>query len=248
MPRKLNTKRKARKTKRSFRRPRKTSDLVIYKSVKQNPVPPRLRTQLALDFYGAAASGAASGHYFCGMNFMYQSLASGGWPGASLTIATANPFGFTALCNTNLYRRYRVYGSRIEVEFLPQALTDTVEVTVTPSQLSTSPASVALGMSQRQTVSGFNSSNKNNMNSKKGSALVNYITQHKLLGVSYQAIKDDLSQNYTGGAAAAPGVPMYWVVNWQTPDAVTLAVILEYRVRIRYDVEFYQFTGSTLDP
>lgn len=221
-------------------------NIVVYKSFQQNPYPQRYRCKFTTAFYGAIAAGTATGSYFAWMNSAYLPFNTGGWPGAAsgLSIATLQPTGYSAMVNVNLYNSVRVLSSKITVEFLPQALTDTVEVVVVPCRSNSVPASVQVALSQPWARHHFMSSSK--MNTKNGSMITNYISQHKFLGVSFDAIKNDLSGNYTHAYNTNPAVDFLWSVQWGTPDAVNLATALEYRVKLVHYVELYNNTSATL--
>lgn len=217
-----------------------TTEVVTYQMPRQMPFPPRYRTKFTSGFFGNVAAGTISGLYFAYLNSAYLPFTGGGWPNPSQALTTIVPAGYTALVNANLYRSVRVHGSRIEVEFLPQALTDTVISVVTPSSINTGPASVNAAIDQPYSKQLFMSSSK--MNGPSGSKISNYISVPKFLGVTNSAIQNDLSGNYNHAFGAAPGIPLYWVFNWSTPDLVATAVALEYRVKITIYCELYNDT------
>jgi len=208
------------------------------------PVPQRYRCKLHTILYGSVDAGSASGRYFCKLNSAYIPFTGGGWPNPSQTLTTHQPAGYSQLCTTNFYRNCRVFGSKILVEFLPQALTDTVQVTVSPSDTSSTPATAANALAVPYTKSLLMSANK--MNSAKGSAIVNYCSQSKLFGVSPRAIADDVSGNFAHTSATNPAVLLYWVVNWACPDAAVTATALEYRVKLTHYVELYALNNDTI--
>lgn len=215
-----------------------SGDLVIYNSNKLLPFAPRYRCKMTTSIFGNVVAGSAAGLYYCNLNSPYLPFSGGGWPAASSTITTLQPAGFSSICNANLYREFRCLGSKITVEFLPQALTDTIEVALTPvNSVAVAPATTAIAMQQPYTKSGFMSSSK--QNGKGTSALKSYSNMYQLLGVSRAAIENDLSGNYIGAYNADPTITAQWVVNWATPDAVNLAANCEYRVSLTHYVEFF---------
>lgn len=219
---------------------------VTYMANGQNPFPRSYRTKLTTSIYGFVAAGgvAAGARYYVRLNSAYAPWAGGSWPNGAPSIAALNPAGYSSIINANLYNSVRVYGSSITVEFLPQALTDTIICTVTPSNASTLPLDVDDALAQPYTKQLFMSSSK--MNSARGSMIKNYITQHKFLGVTAGAIQNDLSGNYTHGVASYPVETFYWVVNIATPDATALATPLEYKCKVTYYVECYNETAPRL--
>lgn len=217
---------------------------VTYMTNGQNPFPRRYRTKLHSNMFGFIASGSASGRYFVQLNSTFQPWNGSGWPNPSITLASAQPAGYSLLLNGQLYNQCRVFGCKITVEFLPQALTDTVQCTVTPSLGSGVPTSVALALSQPYTKSLLMSSSK--MNSKNGSAISHYMSVAKLIGVKPQALEYDLSGQYIHAYNADPATPLYFVVNWVTPDAVNLATNLEYRVKCTWYVECWNSSAPLL--
>lgn len=220
-------------------------ELITYLAPSQMPFPPRYRTKFVTEFMGSNAAGnyAANARYFISLNSCYLPMNSGGWPNTLPAIATLAPTGYSSILNANLYQSARVYGSKVEIEFLPQALTDTLLVTLTPSQTSSNPASAAVAQQQPYTKKMFFSSSKTN---GKNNKLVNYITQHKFLGVSKRAIEDDLSGNYIQAYDAEPVNRLFWVINVITPDVTVTVAPVEFRVKVTYYVECFGATTATL--
>lgn len=236
-----------------------SKELVIYKNPAIEPFPSRYRCKFESSIYGSigGTTGPAANQFVVRLNDLnlpYNAAAGGlysAWPNALPDVTTLNPTGFLSLCNANLYNSFRVYSSTIHVEFLPESLLDTVQVSVIPVA-----TNVQLGlplstiMNQPYAKSGLMSASKDDFNSKKGgSELRNSMTQHKLLGVSHQAITDDLSTNFTGAfGGTAPLKPMYWLVAYATPDGSVLTTHLKYRVRTVWHCELYDpFHGDTLE-
>lgn len=218
--------------------------LVTYMSKGQSPFPRRYRTIFHSSIYGFVAAGATSGHFTVNMNSAYLPWAGGTWPNALPAIATLQPAGYSSIVNGTLYQNVRVYGSKLLIEFLPQALTDTVQVTLTPAVSPAVPTSVATAMAQPYTKQLLMSSSK--MNSKNGSFISNYMSQSKLLGVAKKAIEFDLSGNYTHVYNGDPVNLFHWVVNLTTPDAVALATNLEYRAKLMIYCECYNDSAAIL--
>jgi len=215
-----------------------STNVVQYKAPRSMPFAPRYRTKMHCDIYGSlAAATAASGHYYVKLNNALLPYTGGGWPSAVPAIATLNPTGYSSIVNINLYSQYRVIASSITIEFLPSALADTIEVTVTPSAANTIPATTAVAMQQPYTKSMFMSSSK--QNSRNGSSITNYIDVARFLGVRKQALQDDLSGEYIGAYNAPSTIQFYWVVNWATPNNANNTTPLDYRVKMTYYIECF---------
>lgn len=217
---------------------------VTYMTNGQNPFPRRYRTKLHSNFYGFIASGSATGRYYVQLNSVFIPWGGGGWPNPSTPLTTTTPAGYDLLLNGQLYNQCRVFGCKLLVEFLPQALTDTVQCTVTPSLSASVPTSVATALPQPYTKSLLMSSSK--MNSRNGSAISHYMSVAKLIGVKPQALEYDLSGQYTHAYNGDPATPLYFVVNWATPDAVNLATNLEYRVKATWYIECWNSSAPIL--
>jgi len=238
-------KRQPRRTKQ--RRGRKDKEIVIYKSPSSVPFPPRFRTTFTIALTGSitAADAVSSGFYFVSLNGPYLPLAGGQWPHPlGATLAANQPTGFAQLCNATTYTYGRCYGSSIEVEFLPQALTDTIECCVTPSFSNGTPTNTAQAMQAPYTKNMFMSSSK--MNGRNGSAIKHRMSVHKLLGVTQSAVRNDLSGQLNFASTGDPTRQLFWVVNWAASDANNIVAACEYRLRVRYDCElFNQSSGIT---
>lgn len=220
---------------------RKTQELLIYNNVKQAPVPSRYRCNFMTQFYGYVAAGATGGTYTANVNGLYGPVV-GSWPNSTPSAATLQPTGYTSLLNINLYNQYRVYGSSILVEFLPESLVDTIQVVIVPSMINYF-GSYGTGylMGQEHAKSGLMSASKDDHNSKKGgSELRNSITMHKLLGVSPKAIEDDLSGKFVSSYNNNPSNTALWGVSWVTPDGSALSANCKYRVTLIHHTECYQ--------
>jgi len=168
---------------------------------------------------------------------VYAPFGGGTWSNALPSIATLQPAGFASFMNVNFYRRFRVYGSKITIEFLPQALTDTVQVVITPAISGVAPVNTANAMSQPFSKSSMFSSSKQNI---KNGNLSNYMTIHKLLGVSKSAVENDLSGQLNGLYNADPALLYNWYVTFATPDNAVTAQPLEYRCTVTWYVEMFQ--------
>ena len=234
-------KKKGMKTRKGVKSPKvkgsMSKDMVIYMSPKGTPIPSRFRTKLTAAIYGYEAAGITNSQYAVNLNSIYQPFNGGTWTNALPAIATLQPTGFASFLNVNFYRKFRVYGSKIEIEFLPQALTDTVECVITPAISGVAPVNTANAMAQPFSKSSLFSSSKQNIFNGK---LKNYMTVHQLLGVSKTAVENDLSGQLNGAYNADPVLLYNWYVTYTTPDNAVTAVALEYRCKVTWYVEMFQ--------
>lgn len=234
---------------RGIRRPRRGGNLVVFnpRGHPQLPMPPRYRCKFTIANVGYFASGVAAGRMCIKLNSSYL-------PFNTSADAIPNPLGglvsgtycvgYRSIVNANLYDLIRVLGCKIQVEFLPQALTDTVECTVTPGVNNISvPATTFTAMAQPYTKQHFFSSSKQNA---RVNSITSYAKVSRLLGVSTRAIMDDLSGNWTHVYNSDPNTLCYWVVNWACPDVINLATNLEYRITLTYYCECYDENANLL--
>lgn len=230
-----------------FKKSIASKELIIYKAPQQSPFPARFRTVFTSYITGSilAADAIAAGRYYVSLNGPQLPWSGGGWPHVlTSNLTTLNPLGYSTMLNANMYLAGRCYASSISVEFLPQALTDTIECTVTPSYANGTPATVDVAMASPFTKQQFFSSSKSN--SKNSGPIKNYQTVHRQLGVSKRAVEDDLSGQLNFAVNGDPTRQFYWVVNWAAPDAANLAAACEYRCKVRYYVEMFNQTPSLL--
>jgi len=219
-----------------------SGNLVVWKNPRvRDFFPQRFRTIMQMTFDGYIPVGSGGTTYYIRGNSLYLPAFGGGFPNALPAIATLSPTGYGNLVNATFFQHWRVMGSRITVQFLPEAAVDTTILTVTPSFLANQPASVALAMGQQ-----FTRDREIAESQPMGSQIVvNKMTTHRLLGVRKQAILDDLSGQFYGGVAAYAGNQWYWVINYTNANRSVTINKLPYRVRIEYDCEL--FGDSTAD-
>lgn len=205
------------------------------------PLPPTYRTKMHAEFYGYDATGVSSMRAGFYMNRMFNPFSTGAlqFPNPSQTMATLTPYGFENLVNADGYQYYRVYKCKAEFEVVPQALTDTVNVSLTASNDNGRPIDSSDAMGRPFSVSKFNSSSK--QNGPNGSKITLTVPVSKFLGVSAQSIKDDISFQYTGDwqNAIGPQRLIYIIACADTPDGVVTVQNLEYYLRVTWYVELF---------
>jgi hypothetical protein len=210
------------------------------------PFPPRYRAIIRSEIFGYTASGAGTGDYswFVFLNTPYLPWNTGDLSGLTpngISYSTLHSLGYTQLCNAATYISYRVIRSSIEVDVMPQSVTDSVTVTIGPTD-STSGVTVANSLGDRRVKSYTFGSGR----TPPRGGLKNSITQAALLGVRESAIRDDLSFKYCGNYNGNPANPFYWSVQVETGDNAVLSAALEVRMRLTFEVEFFNLTGMAL--
>lgn len=223
--------------------------LIFYDNSRLNPYPQKYTTKMHTSLYGFVTAGAlASGNYQILANSAIQPFAVSTtiFPNPSAVVANLNPTGFESLCNANLYTRYRVTGYKVRVEFIPQALTDTVICTLTPSTLQGAPATVQSAMTQPFTRKGNFNSSKNNTNQGGGNAVTLSVRLHEFIGVNKMIFDNDLSGSFTAAYNTAAGRSMWCILNWATPDAVAISTPLQYRIDMTQYIDLYEANAGNL--
>lgn len=214
----------------------------------QVPVPQRYRCKFVTSVQFnmiVGAGGAASGIIPVKMNSIFHPWANSGLganPYANFgpqAVGTLQPSGYASLINANLYKRWRVYSSAIELKFNPSAQADTLIVAVTPSDNPAIPTSSA--QAQQQPYCKFRIQQSNQIGVVK-----NYITQHKLVGATKRAIEDDLSGNFQGNAGGDPADVLYWVINWSTVDTLANTTPIICEIKLTYYCELFGDFGAAL--
>lgn len=216
-----------------------------------SPLPPRYRTKFTAEFYGSTTSGVGSGDYgwIFPMNSMFQPL-NRGTTGLSIqlpsgaSLATFTPTGLSQLLNGAAYTNYRVLSSKFEIDVVPQSIQDSAVVAITPAQITISPVSVANAMSQPYTkIADFSQGRP----LAKGKIMhSNYRTMHEVMGVSPQAIENDLSASTWAGIGSDPSILWTWIVNMETLDNTQLNQPLEVHARITYWVELASVANASM--
>nr|WAE42364.1 MAG: capsid protein [Cressdnaviricota sp.] len=219
-----------------------------------SPFPPAYRTKFHCNITGAVPAGAVGASYCTSVNRLFLPYASNvwgsvsDWPGmlGPLTTSTINPIGLTQLLgnttgSTSPYQNYRVYKSTITVQLLPGSDVDNIDVTIVPVPIS-SVASSSYDAALMQPYSKTKMFSANQL----GRPLSNSISVSKLWGIRPQAIKDDLTTQFTGSETGGPSQTGVWHVWVQTPDNVALAADVSYRVSMTYYAELWQQRGYDL--
>lgn len=207
------------------------------------PLPPRYRTKVIAAGYAYTSSAAGSGTYDFTFdlntpNTVFNFLNSGlTWLG--LTTANYEPAGFTQLCNVNLYQGYHVYANSLELEIMPQSVTDSCVCVIMPSHSSTSPTSVASSLAQPFAKS-------YTVTTGRLARMKHYVDIPKFLGITRQAYLNDQSGAFYGAYNAGPTADMFWKIFINTGDNAILSNPLEIRVKMTMYIEFCNLTNGTL--
>jgi len=219
-----------------------SSELVIYKNVKAiSPFPPRYRTVMTTAMRGFINSGTGAVTWYCKLNSAHLPFQGGGWPNALPAVTTLKPTGFPQICNATFYTLFRVLRSKIRIQCSPGDASDTVQITVTPSGNSATPASAALAMGQRHTEW-----KQVQIGTPQASQTVsNEITMARFLGVTDQAIQNDLSGDFLGTYAADPADTVFWVVNWTPDNAGVSTTVCALTIVLEQEIEFFGETSAS---
>lgn len=223
------------------------------------PFPSTYLTKMVSTVAGYTTSGVGSGtyHWFIKMNSIYQPFAlASGLLNVTLLPAfstTSQPTGFNTLFPnaSNLYTRFRVVGSKCDVQITPQSIQDSVEATLTPSTNSADPGNLMIAYGQRLTKSaefnGYRETLVTNLVTgvkSKARSLSSYCTMHQLYGVAKKAIDYDLSGQFTGTYTGDPPVTATWVINVNTGDNTVLNSPLEVKITMVYYVLCYGLSNA----
>lgn len=209
-------------------------------------LPPQLQTRLRSVLYGSTTSGAGSGSYAWGMtmNSLYHPWNTATWSGLTpigTAFATLAPGGFPQLCNLNQYQSYRVISSVISVNVTPQSVTDSVRLSIVPTN--NLGAVLADLQSQRFARNCTFSANRPTPN-KDG--LINRMKIHNFVGVPLQAIENDLSFNFAGNYNSNPAKLLYWAIGLNTGDNAALSSPLEVAITVTWEVIFFNFCADLI--
>ncbi len=213
-----------------------------------NPFPQVYVTRFTASGYFYTSSGAGTGDY--NWTFNLNSLrhpfsgVTTGVTWGNLTPSTYNPIGYSTLLSANLYTRSLVYDTLLEIDVTPQSVTDSVSVSVTPSdtpaQPSTLGAALALPLTKQMTFA-------SGRVYRLGDYPLKYrLATHRYLGFPRFIYDNDISGLYSAYYSAAPDVPYYLVVNLETGDNAILTSPLEIRVRQTFWVKCYTLDVSNM--
>jgi len=147
-----------------------------------------------------------------------------------------------------MYSTWVVYSAIFEIDVTPQSVTDSVVVTVTPSQSAGVPASVGVAAGRPFTRQMTFASGRTYK--QRDFPLFQRFSAWKLLGIPKYLYTNDTSGNFVGGVSSGvptnPPVNLPWVVNCETGDNAVLGFPLEVRVRVTYFVKLYGLESAAL--
>lgn len=144
---------------------------------------------------------------------------TGGFTNANGCTITQNPMGYQSY--SALYNSYKVRSSRIKVTLIPNVPVgtsgETVQCTVYPSTYFAGTGSTTFNVNANQRyskwkpITSYADPDKNTIS--------NYISSHKVLGMSKQQYEDQTPIAF--GAAPAAGTDWFWIVHPSSPAGVT---------------------------
>lgn len=215
-----------------------TREMITYMSPQQMPYPQRYRTKFttAVQFNITAAQQAGQIPIrlnSCNLPFGSSGLGAAPYANALPSVATLQPAGFTAMFTTSQYQKCRVYASSIEINFAALSQSDPMMVTITPSVSGNNPTLTSIALEQPYTKHYLFTANRSR------SVLRNYMTAHRLVGATQRAIEDDLSGNHYFSNGGQPGIPTYWVVNWNVVDAANSSSVVICEIKVIHYVELF---------
>lgn len=252
MVRKLGSRRLGFRKKRLFKRRnlKKTRFSSKNQVVRYNPrgenriLPPEYNARLETQLYGKIAAGGAGGDYSWSFAFnnCYQpwNYANTGLVvDPNFASATLNPVNFATLCNVNVYQKYKVYASAIDIQLIPSDPSDVMICSVCPLH-------TALGVpaqpmiNQRFTRRMVFSSNKGLMSSLK-----HYMPIHTLIGQPRSSIDNDISGQYVGSYNAKSTTQHLWNVAIETMSNNALVDVCFVIIKLTYYVSFQGMNEAT---
>lgn len=155
------------------------------------------------------------------------------------------PLGVPNLLNATMYGSFRVFRSDCEVMVIPEATgNDSINTCIMPAEtgISTWTANSAMNRPFAKTFIQFPGAA-----SKK---ITNSITVPTLVGISPQAIKDDVSSSYRGTIASDPSNLLKWYIYaWDSSgNALTGAngSTVNFSAKVTYYVEFFNLNQDNL--
>lgn len=248
-----------------------TKDLVSYMAgPRKLPFPERYRTKLHMEVDGFwlpavlannyAQAGPPVNQYFTVLgNGVITPFAANSTSAIAATlmtlnnqglhpIATSNPIGHNLL--QTIYNGYRVFSSKIKVTAIPQSIVDPINLVIIPSfnqgSLLLTPNNPTQDVAY---LAQYPFAKSKTIQCNSGNyVLSSSISTHKLLGITKQALLNDLSGNYTvrDGANGNPGSVYNWYIAWQTEDNAAPAGNIGFKVEITYYIEYFNTTAVLL--
>lgn len=246
-------------TKRNYKA---TSKSLSFLAPRQQPLPSRYRTKFTSNITASIDAGATSYQLLAYHNYFEYPWSinvnageiakisnlqpSLGYPTESAILAALQPAALANIFEMNsdsygkLYQNYRTYASKISLTVMPQALADTMQVTITPVSEIGDPS---VSLPQPQTCGDALASpftKRAVFSAGKGiSTLSNYISTSKLFGIKSRAVQDATDNDlfYNSG----------WVVNFSTMDATNTATPVLFEVKMTYYVELYQNNNDQMN-
>lgn len=225
------------------------NNLVVYYH-SQEPMPPRYRSSLEIDYTGYLTASAASSFVTAvSLNKIYQpgtlsvtgstAIGSSPWNLDSSYSATTNPQGYSNLIYNasttgGIYTYYKVLKSRITLEVYPVAYTDNLLASITAIIGNNPPSSFTAAQADRFTKKGAFTPSQSVRN-----RLILTVKPWDLHGVSKEAwINDESGEFGSMVPGTAPTAPSNFVIWLLTSSAANLGNQCSFRIRVRYWVQF----------
>lgn len=222
-----------------------SSERLTYMVNNQLPIPPRYRTKVTTMVYGriepADLAITGANRAYVNMNSIYLPFNNGTWGAGGTGPFTLNsglpstiqPAGTSMLSRFQMYQAFRVYSSKIELSIVPETASDYIEATITPSENTNSPGNVGAALAVPYTKHLLFATGKGK------SKLTNYMSVHKMRGVSKTALANDLSGQFEGAYNANPASRQYWIINLGQNNGDGTSLDIAFDLKITYWVEFF---------
>lgn len=237
---------------------RANHDVITYMVPRNMPFPPRYRTKMSFGLFGSIFAGGLDtigrGQVYVGLNYLYHPINNATWNltgpvtvNSGIPPNVLQPTGYDQIAPTTgfMYRKWRVYASKISMSLTPETPTDYMEVSITPSQITSSPIDVGAAMAQPYTRSKFFATGKAIGN--PSDILSSYMTVHKIAGVTSSAIQNDLSGQFIGNSSGGlPTTQYYWVVNFAKVNYTDNTLSIDLNMKVTYWVEFFDLSAANL--
>jgi len=210
------------------------------------PFPAKMRARLCCEMFSYTSSGAGTGtlNLSIALNSAFQPFNTGILSGLTpvwRSFSTAAPIGYSTLANANVYTNVRVLKSTLFVNVIPDSVTDSVFVIITPSS-NHNPTNSAISNS-RMAASAVLSTGRP---PPTEFGVVNSVSIARWYGVPERAVREDLSGEFSHPYNNVPLTPLYWGIAVNTSDNSTFGSPVGVDFRLLLDVEFYALSNSSL--
>lgn len=223
------------------------SNVIKYTSPRQLPFPPRYICKMVCTITGQINSAALPVSpplfYTSYINSLANPFDTGQlFPGSGLSVTSTAPVGLGSIFSTRCYQRYRVFAAKTSMRLQPGNLMDQIQAVIiplTPDTIFSSDTYFTVMAQPYAKTTSWTASNNRHW-------LTNKISVSKLMGVSSQAIKDDMSGNFYGTIINPPAQQCYWRYYINDQVGMAFSAPIGYQVKNEYWVEFWDLAAGHL--